>query len=104
MSATPCGLSLVVLRNIPLFSGLDENELEKLSRVAGRKRAERGASIVRAGDSTDSLYVLISGIDRLVPGRVKPRDACSPGPGDGCREPSRRNSIQNAHHPSVVWS
>ena len=61
MSATPCGLSLVVLRNIPLFSGLDENELEKLSRVAGRKRAERGASVVRAGDSTDSLYVLISG-------------------------------------------
>ncbi|MFH1657952.1 MAG: cyclic nucleotide-binding: regulatory protein Crp [Rhodocyclaceae bacterium] len=61
MSATPCGLSLVVLRNVPLFSGLDEHELEKLSRVAGRKRVERGASVVRAGDSTDSLYVLISG-------------------------------------------
>ncbi|MBL8429951.1 MAG: Crp/Fnr family transcriptional regulator [Dechloromonas sp.] len=61
MSATPCGLSLIVLRNVPLFSGLDEPELEKISKVAGRKRAERGASIVRAGDSTDSLYVLISG-------------------------------------------
>jgi CRP/FNR family cyclic AMP-dependent transcriptional regulator len=49
------------LRNVPLFSGLDEHELEKLSKVAGRKRVERGAFVVRAGDSTDSLYVLING-------------------------------------------
>ena len=61
MSAAPSGLSLVILRNVPLFSGLDEHELEKLSRVAGRKRVERTSFIVRAGDSTDSLYVLISG-------------------------------------------
>src|SRR3990167_4052825 len=61
MAATPGGLSLVVLRNVPLFSGLDEAELEKLSKLAGRKRVERSAFVVRAGDSTDSLYVLISG-------------------------------------------
>lgn len=61
MAATPIGLSLVVLRNIPLFSGLDEGELERLSRVSARRRAERGEFIVRAGESTDSLYVLLSG-------------------------------------------
>lgn len=61
MSDTPGGLSLVVLRNVPLFSGLDEVELEKLSKVSGRKRVERGASVVRAGENTDSLYILISG-------------------------------------------
>ncbi|UCV27199.1 Crp/Fnr family transcriptional regulator [Ferribacterium limneticum] len=61
MATTPCGLSLVVLRNVPLFSGLDDIELEKLSKVSGRKRVERGASVVRAGDSTDSLYILLSG-------------------------------------------
>lgn len=61
MSATPIGLSLVVLRNVPLFSGLDEAELEKLSKVSGRKRVERGAFVVRAGESTDSLYILVSG-------------------------------------------
>ena len=61
MSATNFGLSLVVLRNVPLFAGLDENELDKLSKVAGRKRVERGAFVVRAGDSTDSLYILLSG-------------------------------------------
>ena len=61
MSATQFGLSLVVLRNLPLFSGLTEVELEKIAKVAERKRVERGASIVRAGDSTDSLYILLTG-------------------------------------------
>lgn len=61
-SAKPAfGLSLVVLRNVPLFAGLDQGELEKLSRVTGRRRAERGEFIVRAGEETDALYILISG-------------------------------------------
>jgi CRP-like cAMP-binding protein len=33
----------------------------KALQVAGRKRVERGAFVVRAGDSTDSLYVLLAG-------------------------------------------
>ena len=33
----------------------------KQSKVCGRKRVERGAFIVHAGDSTDSLYILLSG-------------------------------------------
>ena len=61
MSNTTCSLSVVVLRNLPLFSGLDDMELERLSKVAGRKRVERGAAVVRAGESTDSLYVLLNG-------------------------------------------
>jgi CRP/FNR family cyclic AMP-dependent transcriptional regulator len=54
-------LNPLVLRNLPLFSGLDEAELDKLSKVASRKRVERGASVVRAGEVTDSLYILLSG-------------------------------------------
>src|SRR5574343_457178 len=61
MAATPVGFSPVVLRNVQLFSGLDDLELEKLSRVSGRKRVERGVFIVRSGESTDSLYVLLAG-------------------------------------------
>lgn len=61
MSAANFGLSLVVLRNVPLFSGLNESELEKLSRVSVRKRVERGAFVVRAAESTDSLYCLLTG-------------------------------------------
>ena len=54
-------LSLVVLRNVPLFAGLDESELERLSRVCGRKRAERSEFVVRAGDTTDCLYIMLTG-------------------------------------------
>lgn len=61
MSTGNRGLSLVVLRNVPLFSGLSENELERLSRVSGRRRAERGEFIVRAGENTDCLYILLTG-------------------------------------------
>ena len=61
MSVANFGLSLVVLRTVPLFSGLSESELEKLSKVCGRKRVERGAFILRAGDSSDSLYIMLTG-------------------------------------------
>ncbi|PKO87151.1 MAG: hypothetical protein CVU18_11695 [Betaproteobacteria bacterium HGW-Betaproteobacteria-12] len=61
MPSNQCGLSLVVLRNVPLFSGLSESELEKLSKVCGRRRVERGAFVVRAAEMTDSLYILLTG-------------------------------------------
>lgn len=61
MTAGHCGLSLVVLRNVPLFAGLDEGELEKLSKVAIRRRVERQAFVVRSGEDTDSLYILLTG-------------------------------------------
>ena len=61
MPPNAVGLSLVVLRNVPLFSGLDESELERLSRVAGRKRAARNEQVVRAGEGADSLLILLTG-------------------------------------------
>ena len=61
MTANHCGLSLVVLRNVLLFAGLEEGELEKLSKVAMRRRVERNAFVVRSGEDTDSLYILLTG-------------------------------------------
>lgn len=61
MSSSGSGLSLVVLRNIPLFAGLDECELDKLARVAVRRRVERGQHVVQAGEDTDCLYILLAG-------------------------------------------
>lgn len=55
------GLSLLLLNSVPLLSGLDREELEKLSRVTGRHSAARGEFIVRAGEAADSLFVLLSG-------------------------------------------
>ena len=55
------GLSLVVLRNVPLFSGLEESELERLARVAGRRRVGRGEQVVRAGETADALLIMLTG-------------------------------------------
>ena len=61
MSSSNVGLSLVVLRNIPLFSGLDESELGRLSKGAMRRRAARGEQVVRAGEDAETLIVLLTG-------------------------------------------
>ncbi|HYO26683.1 MAG TPA: cyclic nucleotide-binding domain-containing protein [Azonexus sp.] len=61
MSSSNVGLSLVVLRNVPLFSGLDESELQRLSQVAMRRRAGRNEQVVRAGEDAESLIVLLTG-------------------------------------------
>lgn len=46
--------------------GLDQEELGKLSKVTGRRRAGRGEFIVRAGDPADSLFILISGTAKVL--------------------------------------
>lgn len=61
MTSGKSGLSLVVVRNVPLFADLDEVELERLAGAARRRRAERGEFILRAGESVDFLYILLSG-------------------------------------------
>ena len=52
---------MLLLRNVPLFSVLPENQLALLTGVVSRKSFPRGTTIIAAGDVTDSLYVVISG-------------------------------------------
>ncbi|MGB5080106.1 MAG: Crp/Fnr family transcriptional regulator [Burkholderiales bacterium] len=59
--AVPASVSMLLLRNVPLFSVLPEHQLALLTSVVSRKRFSRGTAIIAAGDSTDSLYVVISG-------------------------------------------
>jgi len=61
MSSANLGISLAIWRNLSLFAGLDEAELEKLAKVSSRRPVARGAFVVRAGESTDSLYILLAG-------------------------------------------
>ncbi len=59
--AGPAHVSILLLRNVPLFSALTEHQLGVLTTVVSRKSFARGTIIIAAGDTTESLYVIISG-------------------------------------------
>jgi len=57
----PANVSTTLLRNVPLFAGLDEVRLSVLTRTIVRRNFGRNTMIIGAGDPTDSLYIVISG-------------------------------------------
>jgi CRP/FNR family cyclic AMP-dependent transcriptional regulator len=59
--AAPAGVSMLLLRNVPLFSTLPEPQLVLLSSAVSRKSFSRGTTIIATGDVTESLYVVVSG-------------------------------------------
>jgi len=59
--AGPAHVSTLLLRNVPLFSVLPEHQLAVLTSLVSRKAFTRGTTIISAGDTTESLYVIISG-------------------------------------------
>jgi CRP/FNR family cyclic AMP-dependent transcriptional regulator len=59
--AHPASVSTTMLRNVPLFAGLDEAQLNVLVPMIMRTNFGRNQTIIAAGDPTDSLYIVISG-------------------------------------------
>lgn len=57
----PATVSTTLLRNVPLFAGLDEQQLKVLAGTIVRRSFVRNAQIIGAGDPTDSLYIVING-------------------------------------------
>ncbi|MEO8450541.1 MAG: Crp/Fnr family transcriptional regulator [Gemmatimonadota bacterium] len=53
--------SLEVLRRIPLFHGLDEDEFHALGSLLRERRYHRGAIIVSQGDPGDALFLIAEG-------------------------------------------
>ncbi len=78
------GKGLVLLKTIPLFSGVDDPQLEEIARVATSRRVSRGTAIVRAGDVTDSLYIIVNGSARVLNSDEEGREVILSilGPGD----------------------
>lgn len=58
------GLSL--LKIIPMFAGLSDAQLEQIAKMAVRRKAPRNTTIVHAGDSTDSIFVIVSGSAKVL--------------------------------------
>ena len=54
-------ISTAVLRSVPLFSSVPEEQLRLLTTLVTRRSTTRGSIIMAAGDPTDSLYIILSG-------------------------------------------
>ncbi len=61
MPATALPVSTALLRTVPLFAALPEEQLRTLVPVVTRRSAARGTPVIAAGDPTDSLYLVIAG-------------------------------------------
>jgi CRP/FNR family transcriptional regulator, cyclic AMP receptor protein len=61
-------LNPLVLKNIPLFSSFTDAQLASLLSYAQHRKYPRGSYIVRAGEETDALYIILSGrVKILIP-------------------------------------
>jgi CRP/FNR family transcriptional regulator, cyclic AMP receptor protein len=58
MAAT---VSTAVLKAVPLFASVPEEQLRMMATVVTRRSAPRSNTIMAAGDPTDSLYIVLSG-------------------------------------------
>jgi CRP/FNR family cyclic AMP-dependent transcriptional regulator len=61
MPAMATTVSTTVLKSVPLFASVPEEQIRTLAGVVTRRSAPRGSVIMAAGDQIDSLYIVISG-------------------------------------------
>ncbi|MCL2830125.1 MAG: cyclic nucleotide-binding domain-containing protein [Betaproteobacteria bacterium] len=57
---------LILLRMTALFSGVGDIDLEKIANVTRRRQALRGTALMRSGERSDAVYIIISGAVRVV--------------------------------------
>lgn len=61
MISPNAGVSLTVLRALPIFEMLDDECLRPMTRVAMLRSVPRHTVVLQAGDRTDSIYFVLSG-------------------------------------------
>ena len=55
-----------VLKNISMFAGLSQAQLEEIARLAVKRKVSRNTTIVPVGARTDSLFVIVSGSAKVL--------------------------------------
>ena len=50
-----------VLKNVPLFSSFSDHQLAALLPAVQHRRYPRGSYVMRAGEETDALYIILAG-------------------------------------------
>lgn len=69
LSDTPSSIrlpALSLMQKIPLFDGLTEAQLEHIARMAVPRKVAKHATVVHAGDHTDSLFAIVKGSVRVL--------------------------------------
>src|SRR2546425_9758864 len=61
ISAMATPVSTAVLKAVPLFASVPEEQLRMLTVVVTRKSVSRSTTVMAGGDATDSLYIVLSG-------------------------------------------
>lgn len=57
-----------ILKRVPLFSSFTDQQLSALLSCVQHRKYPRGSQVVRAGDETDALYIILSGrVKVLIP-------------------------------------
>ncbi len=70
-----CDPSKEVLRAVPLFAGLNDQELESIYAIARKRTYPKGSFIFFEGDPGDAIYLILTGeVDGRGPDAVPPRE------------------------------
>ena len=64
--ATTSADTIALLRQVPVFSALGEDELARVAEVAVPRRFEAGEVVFREGDESDTCYIVKSGRARAI--------------------------------------
>ena len=70
MSAAAITVSTTVLKSVPIFASLAEDQLRMLVPMVTRRSAPRGSVIVAEGARVDSLYIVLSGRLKVMMGEA----------------------------------
>ncbi len=109
MAGTRSAEVVELLAHVPVFSTLDESDLERIAELAVPREFEPGQVVFREGDSSDTCYVVRSGRARAVRehGDGRTITLATFGPGDifgelAMFEDERRSATVEAIEPTSV--
>jgi CRP-like cAMP-binding protein len=78
--ASDAGLPISFLRSVPVFGGLDDEELALLGRFLRREPLPADVAVVREGELAKEMYVVETGrVAILKAGRAEPVNVLGPG-------------------------
>ena len=70
---------MMLLRNVPIFAGLDPGDLDELAGVVVEQTFPPGADLCREGDAGDSVFVIVKGKVRISVGSDRVLSEVGPG-------------------------